>query len=200
MLKVTGRRADNQPEATRTSVVLTTLRAVPSAASCTREKPCDGRADNQPEAARTIVSKRARSPVPRCSLRPFMKVTGRRADNQPEAARASVFLTRPRTVPSAESCTALEIVPNSGTWARAAGAAVLRTASSAGVGWVTNIAAVGCGVGENGNFRKCRDRRPRPRWFRSRACGRSSPCSRSRNECRGRPGRLPRPPRSRLAR
>jgi hypothetical protein len=55
-MKVTGRRADNQPEAVRTSVGLAGRRAVPSAESCIERKTCDGRADNQPEAARTIVS------------------------------------------------------------------------------------------------------------------------------------------------
>ena len=38
-MKVTGRRADNQPGAVRTSVVLTKLRAVPSAVFCMEREP-----------------------------------------------------------------------------------------------------------------------------------------------------------------
>jgi hypothetical protein len=145
-MKVTGRRTDNQPEAVRTSVDLTKRRAVPRAASCIWGKICDGRADNQPEAARTIVSNRERSTVPSDFFRPAMKVTGRRADNQPEAARTSVFPPACRAVPRAARRIE-ENVPNPGTWARAAGATHGWTASSAGVGGVNNIAAVGCGGG-----------------------------------------------------
>jgi hypothetical protein len=75
-----------------------------------------------------------------------MKVTGRRTDNQPEAVRTSVVLTKRRAVPSATSCD--EKNPNSDACAKAAEAAGLRTASSARVGEVNNIAVVGCVMGE----------------------------------------------------
>ncbi len=73
-----------------------------------------------------------------------MKATGRRADNQPEAVRTSVFEAERRAVPFPE-IRDLENVPNPGTRARADGAAVLRTAPDAGVGWVNHIAVVSCG-------------------------------------------------------
>ena len=76
-----------------------------------------------------------------------MKVTGRRADNQPGAVRTSVSSDVPAPVPR-NPAHPYEKSPNSGACARAAGAAVLRTASSARVGGVNNIAAVGCVVGE----------------------------------------------------
>jgi len=104
-MKVTGRRAGNQPEAVRTSVVSTGRRAVPSAPSCLWGKFCSGRADNQPGAARSTVSKGTESSVPRDFLRPANeRGNRRRTDNQPGAVRQSVDSAGRCAVPSAPSC------------------------------------------------------------------------------------------------
>ncbi len=194
-MKGTGSRPDNQPEAERTSV-WPERRAVPGAAF--RRKGFDGRADNQPEAARTIEWNDGRSSVPRDFNRPAMKTSGRRANNQPEAARTSVRKAVRKPVPreSARPVKTVKRIPNPGAGAKAEQATGW-TASNAGVGWVNNIAAVGCGWKL---VRKCRVRRHRPQRSRFRGPCRSSIRSRSRNECPGRRGPRPSPPRCRPSR
>ena len=131
----------------RTSAWFDKSACCPEPADSSEKKICEVRTDNQPGAVRTIDSKCAPSSVPRDFVHALKKITRRRTDNQPGAVRTSAWFDKPACCP--EPADSSERIPHPNTRAKATKAACLRTASSVRMGWMNNIAAVGCVVGEN---------------------------------------------------
>ena len=131
---------------------------------------------------RTIDSRCAPSSVPRDFMHAFKKITRRRTDNQPGAVRTSAWFDKSACCP--EPADSSERIPHPNTRAKATKAACLRTASSVRMGWMNNIAAVGCVVGENEKIKGYQDRPPHRKASQFRALGDGSPCSRLQSEDR----------------